>query len=307
MRTIALLLTACLAASTFSAETPQRPNIILIVADDLGWADLASYGNDLHETPNLDRLAGQGVRFTDAYSASPVCSPTRASILTGKHPARLNMTIWRESALKRGNRELLEPIVLDSLPLDHTTSAEILKDAGYYNAHIGKWHVGHAKAYPQPHGFHVNIGGTLWGSPQSFWYPYDGDAYSSDWRYVPDLQPGKKGDYLTDRLTDKAIEVMEQQVADQRPFYLNLWYYAVHTPMEGKPHLVDYYRNKISDESIWKNPHYAAMIHTLDENVGRVLAKIDELGIADNTLIAPITRRCEAAKAPATKAASASP
>ena len=268
-----------------SVDAAKRPNLILILADDLGWADLTCYGNDLHQTPNLDRLAKQGVRFTDAYSASPVCTPTRAAILTGLHPARLHMTIWRESALNRGNRKLLQPVCLDSLPLKHVTLAEVLKQAGYFNAHIGKWHLGRAESYPQAHGFHVNIGGTLWGAPQTFWYPYNGAGYFRDWRYVPDLEPGNKGDYLTDRLTDKALVTMEEQVKVSRPFYLNLWYYSVHTPIEGKPKLVDLYQKKIKPDSVRKNPHYAAMVHSLDKNVGRVLAKIDELGITDNTFV----------------------
>lgn len=268
-----------------SAQTAQRPNLVLILADDLGWADLSCYGNDLHQTPNLDRLARQGVRFTDAYAASPVCTPTRAAILTGLHPARLHMTIWRESALNRGNRKLLQPVCLDSLPLKHVTLAEVLKKAGYFNAHLGKWHVGRAEAYPQAHGFHVNIGGTLWGAPQTFWYPFNGDDYFRDWRYVPGLEPGNKGDYLTDRLTDKALGIMEKQTKASRSFYLNLWYHSVHTPIEGKPELVEHYRKKIKPGSVRKNPHYAAMVHSLDENVGRVLAKIDELGVADNTLV----------------------
>ncbi|SVC54131.1 uncharacterized protein METZ01_LOCUS306985, partial [marine metagenome] len=270
---------------TSSVQAAKRPNLVLILADDLGWADLSCYGNDLHETPNLDRLARQGVRFTDAYAASPVCTPTRAAILTGLHPARLHMTIWRESALNRGNRKLLQPICLDSLPLKHVTLTEVLKKAGYFNAHLGKWHVGRAEAYPQAHGFHVNIGGTLWGAPQTFWYPFNGDGYFRDWRYVPGLEPGNKGDYLTDRLTDKALVIMEKQAKASRPFYLNLWYHSVHTPIEGKPELVERYRKKINPNSVRKNSHYAAMVHSLDENVGRVLAKIDELGIAGNTLV----------------------
>ena len=273
----------CLVAS--SAPAAKRPNLVLILADDLGWADLSCYGNDLHQTPNLDRLARQGVRFTDAYAASPVCTPTRAAILTGLHPARLHMTIWRESALNRGNRKLLQPVCLDSLPLKHVTLAEVLKKAGYFNAHLGKWHVGRAEAYPQAHGFHLNIGGTLWGAPQTFWYPFNGDGYFRDWRYVPGLEPGNKGDYLTDRLTDKALGIMEEQTKASRPFYLNLWYHSVHTPIEGKPELVEHYRKKIKPGSVRKNPHYAAMVHSLDENVGRVLAKIDELGVADNTWV----------------------
>ena len=263
----------------------DRPNIVFILADDLGWADLGCYGSDLHETPNLDQLANQGVSFNQAYSASPVCTPTRVSILTGKHPARLHMTIWREAALNRGNRNLLEPVCIDSLPPEETTVAELLKDAGYYNVHIGKWHAGHAEGYPQVHGFHRNIGGTLWGAPQTFWYPYNGDSYFKDWRYVPDLEPGDAGDYLTDTLTDKAIEVMEEQATTEQPFFINLWYHSVHTPIEGKPELVEHYKNKLNDAHVQRNPYYAAMVHSLDENVGRVLAKINELGIADNTLV----------------------
>jgi len=262
-----------------------KPNIVLIVADDLGWADLASYGSDLHETPHLDRLASQGVRFTDAYAASPVCTPTRASILTGKHPARLQMTIWREAALERGNRQLLQPVCLDSLPIEEATLAEFYREAGYRTAHIGKWHLGRAEYFPEAHGFQTNDGGTLWGAPQTFWYPYNGDTYFRDWRYVPDLEPGEEGDYLTDRLTDKAIEVLEESAKSEQPFFLNLWYHTVHTPIEGKPDLVAHYEGKITEDSIQKNPHYAAMVHSMDENIGRVLERLDELELAKDTIV----------------------
>ncbi|RME20677.1 MAG: hypothetical protein D6800_12910, partial [Candidatus Zixiibacteriota bacterium] len=162
---------ASLNVGTAVARRAARPNVILIIADDLGWSDLHCYGSTFHETPYLDRFARQSVQFRQAYAASPVCSPTRASILTGRHPARLHMTIWREAALNRGNRKLLEPVTRDQLPLSETTLAEILQQNGYYTAHIGKWHVGRAETYPEAHGFHVNIGGTLWGAPQTFFYP----------------------------------------------------------------------------------------------------------------------------------------
>jgi arylsulfatase A-like enzyme len=261
----------------------RTPNLVFILADDLGWADLACYGSDLHETPHLDQLAAQGVRFTNAYSAAPVCTPTRASLLTGKHPARLRMTIWREASAERGNRELLEPVTCGDLPRTETTLAEILSQAGYYTAHVGKWHLGSAEYYPEAHGFAVNIGGTLWGAPQSFFYPYRGDQYFSDWRYVPDLEPGREGDYLTDRFTDKALEIIEG--VGERPFYLNLWYHSVHTPIEGKPELVAKYRGKVVAGSNHVNPDYAAMVASLDENVGRVLQKLVDCGIADRTLV----------------------
>lgn len=280
------LLWCFLASVALRAESAQKNNVVLILADDLGWSDLACYGSDLHETPHLDRLAGEQIRFNQAYAASPVCTPTRASILTGRHPARLNMTIWRENALNRGNRRLLEPVTLDALPLEETTLAEVLKQAGYYTAHVGKWHLGSAEAYPQSHGFDVNIGGTLWGAPQSFFYPFKGDQYFSDWRYVPDLEPGEEGDYLTDRLTDKAIEIMDR-CAGEQPFYINLWYHSVHTPIEGKPALVQKYKDKIKRVRPVNhlNPDYAAMVESLDENVGRVLTRLDELGLRNQTLV----------------------
>lgn len=279
-----IALTLLLLVLSFSPAQGKSPNVLLIVADDLGWADLACYGSQLHETPCLDRLASEGAKFEQAYAASPVCSPTRASILTGKHPARLHMTIWRESAKSRGNRKLLQPVCLDSLPLEHTTLAEILSGRGYTTSHIGKWHLGRAEAYPQAHGFQVNIGGTLWGAPQTFWYPFNGDAYFRDWRYVPDLEPSNPGDYLTDRLTDEAIKAVEQSVASDKPFFVNLWYHSVHTPIEGKPDLVNYYQNKFHSGK-HTNPHYAAMVHCLDQNVARMLDSLDRLGVRDETLV----------------------
>jgi len=265
----------------------ERPNLVLIVADDLGWNGLGCYGSDSHRTPRLDAFAAEGLRFTQAYSASPVCTPTRASILTGRHPARLRMTIWRESAADRGGRKLLEPVARDSLPLGEATLAEMLRDAGYFTAHVGKWHLGRAESYPQPHGFRVNIGGTLWGAPQTFFYPYTNEAaeYFSDWRYVPDLEPGEEGDYLTDRLTDKALEAID--MAGERPFFLNLWYYTPHTPIDGKPERVADCRRHIdaSDARIHVNPDYAAMVESLDENVGRVLDGLEERGLAEKTLV----------------------
>ena len=194
------------------------------------------------------------------------------------------MTIWREGAKNRGNRRLLQPVCLDSLPLEHETLAEVLRAKGYFTAHIGKWHLGRAEAYPQAHGFNINVGGTLWGAPQSFWYPFNGDAYFRDWRYVPDLEPSAPGDYLTDRLTDEAIELMEYSAEADRPFFINLWYHTVHTPIEGKPEHVKYFDAK-AKAGPQKNPHYAAMVHSLDENVGRVLAGLKALGLEKNTLV----------------------
>jgi arylsulfatase A-like enzyme len=259
----------------------------LIVVDDLGWTGLRCYGSDLHETPNLDQLADQAVRFTDAYSAAPVCTPTRASIMTGRSPARLHMTVWFESSgepPKWMRRKLVPPVTQGNLPLDEFTLAEALAADGYFTAHVGKWHLGDAAHYPENHGFDLNIGGTFWGCPATFFYPYRGIfGGERELRYVPGLPFGRTNEYLTDRLTDEALDIMRR--AKDGPFFLNLCYYTVHTPIEGKPELVRYYQQKIRDGMDHDNAHYAAMHQSLDENVGRVLDQLQTLGIEDNTVV----------------------
>jgi len=268
------------------AEADTRPpNIIFILADDLGWADTGCYGADLHETPNIDRLARQGLRFTDAYAAAPVCSPTRASILTGKHPARLNMTIWSEAAQHPPeNCRLVPPLTLADLSVEEVTYADVLRHR-YFMAHVGKWHLGDASHYPEAQGFDLNIGGTHWGCPVSYFYPYKGAFNSEEFRYIPDLESGNEPEnaYLTDRLTDEALRLME--TLRDRPFFLNLCYYTVHTPIQGKPEWVEYFNNRIEPGLHHRNPGYAAMIASLDENIGRILTRLDDLGIADNTVL----------------------
>jgi len=261
----------------------EKPNILFILADDLGWSDLGCYGADLHETPNLDRLASQSVRFTHAYAMS-VCSPTRSSIMTGKHAARLHITIWREGALSAPpQKKVIPPKPVADLPLEETTIAEALKAAGYLTFHVGKWHLGDASHYPETQGFDINIGGTQWGAPNTYFYPFSGDNVFGDFRYVPGLGVGKPGDYLTDRFTDEALKLID--MAGKRPFYLNLCFHNPHTPIEAKPHLVDYYTRKLQPGMHHQNPVYAAMIHTLDENIGRIMARLEERGLADHTLL----------------------
>lgn len=282
--------TACLRTALLAllallpAGAQQRPNFLFILVDDMGWADLEGYGSDLHRTPRIDALADTGMRFTNAYSASPVCSPTRASIMTGKHPAKLHMTVWREAARRPPlNRPLVPPITEDSLPHDEVTIAEVLHDAGYMTAHVGKWHLGTAEYYPQTQGFDYNVGGTLWGAPQTFFYPYSGSQTFSGLRYVPHLGGGREGEYLTDRLTSEAIRILRNE--RDKPFFMHLAFHTVHTPVEGKPAVVDSYRKVIRETMRHRNPHYAAMVQSLDENVGRVLDTLDDLGVADNTVI----------------------
>lgn len=273
-----LIAAACL------AQAPKKPNVLFVLADDLGASDLGAYGADLHQTPNLDRFADSAVRFTQSYTASPVCSPTRASILTGKHPARLHLTIWREAAHNPPtNRPLLPPRAMDHLPLEEVTLAEVFRAAGYKTAHVGKWHLGTAEYYPQTQGFDYNVGGTLWGAPQTFFFPYSGDRYFREPRYVPHLEDGKTGEYLTDRLTDEALAILDRHRAE--PLYLQLWYHTVHTPIEGKPEVAARYQQKIREGMNHVNAHYAAMVESLDENFGRLLKRLDELGLADDTIV----------------------
>lgn len=268
-------------AAPLAAQSSRPPNIVFILADDLGWADTTPYGADLHDTPNLARLAAEGVRFTQAYAAAPVCSPTRASVMTGKFPARLHMTIWHESARNPPkNRAVVPPVAEENLPLAEVTLAEVLKGRGYATGHIGKWHLGTAGFYPEAQGFDVNIGGTFWGAPQTFFHPYSGSKhFGGETRYVPGLGVGKPGDYLTDRLTDEALKFIDS--AAGRPYFLNLWYHTVHTPIEGKPEQVKHYQGKLDPKLNHRNAEYAAMVRSLDENVGRVLQKVD----ASNTIV----------------------
>lgn len=262
-----------------------RPNFVFILADDLGWADTTPYGADLHETPNLQRLAREGLRFTWAYAASPVCSPTRASILTGKYPARLRMTIWREHALRPPTRgRVVTPVARADLPHQETTIAEVLQQAGYFTIHIGKWHLGDAEHYPETHGFDVNIGGTVWGAPPTYFWPYRGPfGEQREYRYVPGLHLGRPGEYLTDRLTDEALQMVD--AAGDRPFFLHLCYHSPHTPLEGKPDLIERYRSRLRPGLRHRNPAYAAMVHSLDENVGRLMHQLEQRGLASRTVV----------------------
>lgn len=266
-----------------TAAPPKRPNVVFVLADDLGWSDLACYGSTIHETPHLDRFARQAVRFTDAYAAAPVCSPTRASLMTGKSPARLHITIWREAAQDPPrNRRLLPPVTVADLPHAETTIAKRFQAAGYVTALVGKWHLGDAAHYPETHGFDVNIGGTQWGCPSTYFYPYRG-VFDREFRYVPHLEFGKSGEYLTDRLTDEALKVIDR--AGDRPFFLYLAHHAPHFPIEAKPGDVQHFTEALAEKAPRRNAIYAAMIRSLDEGFGRVLERLKQRGLADNTIV----------------------
>ena len=281
--TLLCLASFCALHSSFAAT--RQPNILFILADDMGWSDLGCYGADLHETPHIDRFAGESVRFTNAYAMS-VCSPTRSTLMTGKHAARLHFTIWAEGAESGGpkNRKLREAPSIWNLPHTETTIAKHLHDAGYLTALVGKWHLGDWLHYPESHGFDINIGGTNWGAPQTFWWPYSGSGHFGDeFRYVPHLEFGKPGEYLTDRLTDEAIKVIDH--AGKQPFFIYLAHHSVHTPIEAKEADVQIFDAKLRDGMKHKHAVYAAMNKNLDDDVGLILDHLKERGLDKNTLV----------------------
>jgi arylsulfatase A-like enzyme len=286
-----LLIAAVLAlpALGFAAE---RPNVVFILADDLGWADLGCYGSTFYQTPNLDRLAKEGTRFTDAYAACNVCSPTRASIMSGKYPARLHLTDWLPGRRSRPEDKLQAPAIISHLPLEEVTVAEALKAGGYRTCFIGKWHLGAPGFYPDQQGFDVNIGGCEKGHPPSYFSPYN----------IPTLPDGPKGEYLNERLTDEALKFLERASQQQKPFLLYFAHYAVHTPLQAKPQRIESYKARAANlppsaspefindhgrqvRQIQNHPVYAAMVESLDESVGRVLAQLEKLGLGTNTVV----------------------
>jgi arylsulfatase A-like enzyme len=273
----AALLFACLSAPVQAADRP-RLNFVFILIDDMGWKDTGCYGSTFHQTPHIDRLAAQGTRFTSAYAACPVCSPTRASILTGKYPARLRLTDWLPGRADRPSQKLLRPRFQQFLPLDEVTIARALKPAGYVSASIGKWHLGGKPYYPDKHGFDLNVGGTDKGSPPGYFFPYRNQRFG-----IPTLPGGQPGEYLTDRLTAEAEKFITRN--RDRPFFLYLAHYAVHIPLQAKKDLTARYQARVKPNQPQHNAIYAAMIASVDESVGRIRKKLAELKIADRTVV----------------------
>ncbi len=268
-----------------ASELQKKTNILFLLADDLGWADLSSNGSRFYETPNIDQLAIDGMFFTDAYAASPVCSPTRNSILTGKYPARTGHTNIG-GAMKR----------------EQVTLAETLKEAGYATYFTGKWHLGNGKgkSLPQDQGFDINIGGCHYGQPPSYFYPYFDESQAKKFPHpIPGLTRGNKGEYLTERLTDEALNFMKSRKGLADPFFLYFSYYTVHTPLEARPRVIEKYKEEakrmgiLSDKEITfnrqkvvqNNPVYAAMVESLDDSVGRLLMQLKELEMENNTVV----------------------
>jgi len=266
-----------------AAAASERPwNVVFFMVDDLGWADLSGYGSDYHQTPHVDRLAEEGLKFTRAYAATNCCSPTRGALMTGLYPARTHLTDWIPGwDAQSSNFKMLTPLWTKRLELKYTTLPEALRDVGYATYHIGKWHLGGKEHYPEHQGFDVNIGGTSVGGPRSYHFPYGGVAM--EWDSVL-TEKQRQGRYLTDRLADEAVELIHRSA--DRPFFLHFSFYAVHTPVldQGKPELVEKYRQLPSDGR-QRNPNYAAMMESMDEAVGRVRAELERSGVAERTII----------------------
>lgn len=301
---MSIFVSSCTTEEDAKEEKPL--NVLFILADDLGRMDLACYGSLFHETPNLDRLAKEGIMFTDAYAACPVCSPTRASILTGKYPARLGVTDWipgRQSYIPvEPNNQLIAKAFEHQAGLEENMISEAFQAAGYTTFFGGKWHVGEDSIYwPENQGFDINKGGHNRGSPPGGYFsPYKN----------PRLTDGPEGEYLTDRLANEAVQFLD--TIGENPFLLYMSFYTVHNPMQGKDSLVAYFQEKadqlsISEEERFNTqadwikkapqkgnfrerlvqdyPVYASMVYSLDQNIGKMLDALDKNGLAENTLI----------------------
>ncbi len=280
--------------TTVYSETPKevKPNVVVLLVDDLGWRDIGFMGSQYYETPNIDKLASESMVFTQAYAAGAVCSPTRASIMTGRYPARIGITDWIRARFQVQNDEIQAPpqyaenenriLRTPSNPfwmdLDEVTIAEVLKNEGYYTCHIGKWHLGPDDYYPEKQGFVQNIAGCDMGQPVNYFDPY------KDRKGVgfPNLNSRQEGEYLIDRLSDELTNVIKRQ--KDKPFFVNMCYYAVHPPLMAKPEIVEKYKFKEAIDG-QNNPVYAAMIESLDNAVGKLVATLKDNELFDNTII----------------------
>jgi len=261
-------------AAQAADEPPHRPNILLIMADDLGWMDLHCQGNPILRSPHLDALAKQGARFTCAYAAAPVCSPTRAALITGLAPARLHITQHGADGPQfwPPDRRVQPPPTKDALPHETTTLAERLQSAGYATGFFGKWHLGGDRSFwPTEHGFDVNVGGCGLGGPPTYFDPYR----------IPALTPRRTGEYLTDRLADEVVQFLRRE--NDKPMFVCLWTYNPHYPFEAPAELVANYRGK--EGPGLKNSIYGGQMEATDRAVGRVLAELERLGMTDETLV----------------------
>lgn len=274
-------------ANESTKSKKKKQNIVFILADDLGWKDLTCYGSDFYETPNVDAFAETGVLFTNAYTASPLCSPTRASIMTGQEPGRLHLTTPachipkvvldpKESSKAPAHFKAAIPGTRTRLPNEYLTFAEVLKENGYSTAFMGKWHLGRPPYIPENQGFDVVVGGREHPGPPGpggFFAPWNCETLP----VVPE------GTHVSDVLTDEAIKYMTSN--KENPFLLCLWFYDVHAPFQAKEELKKKYEAKLNSKHIQRSPTMAAMIETMDTNIGRVLKTIKDLKLEDETIV----------------------
>ena len=279
-------------AAPGEAATRKPTNFVIILVDDLGWTDLSCQGSKYFETPHVDKLAAEGMRFTDGYAACAVCSPTRAAVQTGRYPARVGVTDWIRARFQggiippsgknpsgyTGRGKLLCPLNALFMESDEITLAEALEPAGYVSCHIGKWHLGQQAHFPEKQGYDFNHGGCDLGQPPNYFDPY---RSGRPHYLIPNLKPRKEGEYLTDREADEAVAFIEANKG--RPFLLNMCHYAVHTPIQAKKDVTAKYAAKPKTNQ--KNPVYAAMVESVDDATGKIVAALDECGVADRTLV----------------------
>lgn len=310
-----------LQGQTITGNATEKPNIVFFLVDDMGWSDIACNGSNFYETPNIDQFAKEGVRFTQAYAACHVCSPTRASIITGEYPARLNLTDWLPGRKNFPFQKLQNVVVNQHLPYNKPTLPAVLKENGYHTAIYGKWHLGDDSLSTWRQGFDIHVPDFNRGWPDRYFPPYN----------MKGLEAESKDEYLTDRLTTEALKFIDKN--KDAPFFLYLSHFGVHDPIQGRPDLVKKYEKKLAampkpmglpfilegnpDSSVELSRHelnellndkpytgfgnlpnrtvkvkqfqdnvqYAAMVESIDESLGRVLAKLKELGLSDNTIV----------------------
>jgi arylsulfatase A-like enzyme len=281
-----LSLSALLAVFVLQARAAERPNVVFILADDLGWSDTTLYGHtDFYRTPNIERLAKRGMTFTRAYAASPLCSPTRSSILTGLNPARTGITapnchlpqvVLEAAAGKTAGpgMKAVGPTVVTRLDTKYRTLAETLKDAGYATGHFGKWHLGPEPYSPLQHGFDVDV--PHWPGPGP------AGSFVAPWKF-PDFDPATPDEHIEDRMAREAVAFMEKH--RDEPFFLNYWMFSVHAPFDAKQALIDDYRGRVHPADAQRSPTYAAMVESMDDAVGTLIDTLDRLGLSEKTLV----------------------
>ena len=335
-RRTTILMTIFAALCCGSAMAAEKPNIIVILVDDLGWMDLSCQGSDYYKTPAIDRLAAEGIRFTDGYAACAVCSPTRAAVQTGRYPHRVGVTDWIRSLFQRGETAAPRRPIPPNTSAARTTSSSARpipsgwsttkspsprrsRAAGYQSGYIGKWHLGDPAWYPPGQGYDENRGGCDYGQPPSYFDPYNQPKgkHESLRKGIPDLPGRKPGEYLTDREADEAVALIRGWHAEEQPFFLQVAHYAVHTPIQAIQEVAAKYEREGKNAS---NAKYAAMVESVDDSTRQILGHPEgarhrqeharhlhqrQRRARRQRQRPPTTPRCAAARASPTRAASA--